>query len=617
MCGIVGYIGNQKASPILLAGLTKLEYRGYDSAGIAVIEDGKINVQKDQGRVSNLYKIKEIEDLKGTIGIAHTRWATHGTPSKVNAHPQTSNNGEFAVVHNGIIENYVELRKELEKNGYKFYSSTDTEVIPNLIDYFYKNDNKNQKELKFVNAVKKATAKLVGSFAIEVLSKDNPDNMIVVRKDSPLVIGKGYGENYIASDIPAILSYTKDFYLLENLEFALLSRDNIRFFDKDLKEFSKKSDTITWNAMAADKNGYEDYMLKEIYEQPTAIRETIGTRVDTGICKFDELNFTKEYLQSLKQIYIVACGTAMHAGFAVRSTIERFSKICTEVDIASEFRYRNPLIDDKTLCIFISQSGETADTIAALKLSKENGAKTLAISNVIGSSITREADYSIYTHAGPEIAVASTKAYTSQITLLILLAIYFGQVLGKVKKEEVSKLVKEMLELPNKVEEVLKSTEEIRKIAKSMYQEKDVFYLGRGIDYTTAEEASLKLKEISYIHSEGYPAGELKHGTIALIEKGVNAIGIMTNKNLVKKTISNMEEIITRGAITTAVLSESIYENINTSIFDNLIIVPDTDESLSSIVTIVPLQLLAYYIAKEKGLDVDKPRNLAKSVTVE
>ena len=612
MCGIVGYIGNQKASPILLAGLTKLEYRGYDSAGIAVIEDGKINVQKDQGRVSNLYKIKEIEDLKGTIGIAHTRWATHGTPSKVNAHPQTSNNGEFAVVHNGIIENYVELRKELEKNGYKFYSSTDTEVIPNLIDYFYKNDNKNQKELKFVNAVKKATAKLVGSFAIEVLSKDNPDNMIVVRKDSPLVIGKGYGENYIASDIPAILSYTKDFYLLENLEFALLSRDNIRFFDKDLKEFSKKSDTITWNAMAADKNGYEDYMLKEIYEQPTAIRETIGTRVDTGICKFDELNFTKEYLQSLKQIYIVACGTAMHAGFAVRSTIERFSKICTEVDIASEFRYRNPLIDDKTLCIFISQSGETADTIAALKLSKENGAKTLAISNVIGSSITREADYSIYTHAGPEIAVASTKAYTSQITLLILLAIYFGQVLGKV-----SKLVKEMLELPNKVEEVLKSTEEIRKIAKSMYQEKDVFYLGRGIDYTTAEEASLKLKEISYIHSEGYPAGELKHGTIALIEKGVNAIGIMTNKNLVKKTISNMEEIITRGAITTAVLSESIYENINTSIFDNLIIVPDTDESLSSIVTIVPLQLLAYYIAKEKGLDVDKPRNLAKSVTVE
>ena len=617
MCGIVGYIGNQKASPILLAGLTKLEYRGYDSAGIAVIEDGKINVQKDQGRVSNLYKIKEIEDLKGTIGIAHTRWATHGTPSKVNAHPQTSNNGEFAVVHNGIIENYVELRKELEKNGYKFYSSTDTEVIPNLIDYFYKNDNKNQKELKFVNAVKKATAKLVGSFAIEVLSKDNPDNMIVVRKDSPLVIGKGYGENYSASDIPAILSYTKDFYLLENLEFALLSRDNIRFFDKDLKEFSKKSDTITWNAMAADKNGYEDYMLKEIYEQPTAIRETIGTRVDTGICKFDELNFTKEYLQSLKQIYIVACGTAMHAGFAVRSTIERFSKICTEVDIASEFRYRNPLIDDKTLCIFISQSGETADTIAALKLSKENGAKTLAISNVIGSSITREADYSIYTHAGPEIAVASTKAYTSQITLLILLAIYFGQVLGKVKKEEVSKLVKEMLELPNKVEEVLKSTEEIRKIAKSMYQEKDVFYLGRGIDYTTAEEASLKLKEISYIHSEGYPAGELKHGTIALIEKGVNAIGIMTNKNLVKKTISNMEEIITRGAITTAVLSESIYENINTSIFDNLIIVPDTDESLSSIVTIVPLQLLAYYIAKEKGLDVDKPRNLAKSVTVE
>ena len=617
MCGIVGYIGSQKASPILLAGLTKLEYRGYDSAGIAIIEDGKIDVQKDQGRVSNLYKIKEIENLNGTIGIAHTRWATHGTPSKENAHPQTSNNGDFAVVHNGIIENYVELRKELEEKGYKFFSSTDTEVIPNLIDYFYKNDNKNQKELKFVNAVKNATDKLVGSFAIEVLSKENPDNMIVVRKDSPLVIGKGYGENYIASDIPAILSYTKDFYLLENLEFALLSRDNIRFFDKNLKEFNKKSDTITWNAMAADKNGYEDYMLKEIYEQPTAIRETIGTRVNTGICEFDELNFTKEYLQNLKQIYIVACGTAMHAGLAVKSTIERFSKIRTEVDIASEFRYRDPLIDDKTLCIFISQSGETADTIAALKLSKEKGAKTLAISNVIGSSITREADYSIYTHAGPEIAVASTKAYTSQITLLTLLAIYLGQVLGNVKEQEVSKLVNEMLELPIKVEEVLKTTEEVKKIAKKLYQEKDVFYLGRGVDYTTAEEASLKLKEISYIHSEGYPAGELKHGTIALIEKGVNVIGIMTNKNLVKKTISNMEEIITRGAITTAVLSESIYKEINTTIFDNIIIVPDTDESLSSIVTIVPLQLLAYYIAKEKGLDVDKPRNLAKSVTVE
>ena len=616
MCGIVGYIGKQKAAPILLAGLAKLEYRGYDSAGIAIMENGNIEVQKDKGRVSNLCEIKEIENLQGSIGIAHTRWATHGEPSKTNAHPHTDSKEEFAVVHNGIIENYVELRKELEGNGYNFKSETDTEVIPNLIHYFYSKDSKND-ELKLVRAVKQATDKLIGSFAIEVLSKENPDIMVVVRKDSPLVIGKGYNENYIASDIPAILSYTKDFYLLENLEFAMLSRDSIRFFDKDLKEFNKKSDTITWNAMAADKNGYEDYMLKEIYEQPTAIRETIGTRVNEGTCKFDELNFTKEYLLGLNQIYIVACGTAMHVGLAVKSTIERLSKIHTEVDIASEFRYRKPLVDEKTLCIFITQSGETADTIAALKLCKEKGAKTLAVTNVIGSSITREADFSIYTHAGPEIAVASTKAYTSQITLLVLLAMYFAQILGTMEKQELENIIKEMLVLPNKLEEVLKISEQIKEIAKQMYKEKDVFYLGRGIDYATAQEASLKVKEISYIHSESYAAGELKHGTIALIEKGINVIGIMTDPNLVKKTVSNIEEIITRGAITTVVINEKIAQMLDTSIFTNVVKVPETEEFLSPIITVVPLQLLAYYISKEKGLDVDKPRNLAKSVTVE
>ena len=616
MCGIVGYIGKQKAAPILLAGLAKLEYRGYDSAGIAVMENGNIEVQKDKGRVSNLCKIKEIENLQGSIGIAHTRWATHGEPSKANAHPHTDSKEEFAVVHNGIIENYVELRKELEENGYNFKSETDTEVIPNLIQYFYSKDS-NDDELKLVRAVKQATDKLIGSYAIEVLSKENPDIMVVVRKDSPLVIGKGYNENYIASDIPAILSYTKDFYLLENLEFAMLSRDSIRFFDKDLKEFNKKSDTITWNAMAADKNGYEDYMLKEIYEQPTAMRETIGTRVNDGICKFDELNFTKEYLESLNQIYIVACGTAMHAGLAVKSTIERLSTIHTEADIASEFRYRDPLVDEKTLCIFITQSGETADTIAALKLCKEKGAKTLATTNVIGSSITREADYSIYTHAGAEIAVASTKAYTSQITLLVLLAMYFAQILETIEKQELENIIKEMLVLPNKIEEVLKTSEQMQEIAKQMYKEKDVFYLGRGIDYATAQEASLKVKEISYIHSESYAAGELKHGTIALIEKGINVIGIMTDPNLVKKTVSNIEEIITRGAITTVVINENIAQMLDTSIFTNVVKVPETEEWLSPIITVVPLQLLAYYISKEKGLDVDKPRNLAKSVTVE
>ena len=616
MCGIVGYIGYQKAAPILLAGLTKLEYRGYDSAGIAVMENGNIKIQKDKGRVSNLYEIKEIENLNGTIGIAHTRWATHGVPSKVNSHPHTDCNEKFAVVHNGIIENYVEIKKDLENKGYTFKSETDTEVIPNLISYYYNQDN-NDDELKIVRAIKKATDKLIGSYAIEVLSKENPDIMVVVRKDSPLVIGKGNKENYIASDIPAILSYTKDFYLLENLEFAMLSKDSIRFFDKDLKEFKKKSDTITWNAMAADKNGYEDYMLKEIYEQPTAIRETIGTRINDGKCKFDELNFTKEYLSSLKQIYIVACGTAMHAGLAVKSTMEKMCKVHVEVDIASEFRYREPLVDEKTLCIFITQSGETADTIAALKLCKEKGAKTIATTNVIGSSITREADYALYTHAGPEIAVASTKAYTSQITLLVLLSIYFAQVLGNIEKEELDSIIKEMSILPNKIEEQLKNTKQLKQIAKLMYKEKDVFYMGRGIDYATAQEASLKLKEISYIHSESYAAGELKHGTIALIEKNINVIGIMTDKNLVKKTLSNMEEIITRGAITTVIISKEVKENLNTDIFTNVIEVPNTKTYLSPIVTIIPMQLLAYYISKEKGLDVDKPRNLAKSVTVE
>lgn len=616
MCGIVGYIGKQKAHPILISGLLKLEYRGYDSAGIATIENDKITIIKDKGRVENLYKQDGLENLEGTIGIAHTRWATHGVPSKENSHPHTDKNNKFAVVHNGIIENYMNLRKFLEENNYTFYSETDTEVVPNLIDYFYNQDKKND-DFKLLRAVKNTCDKLIGSFALEILCNDNPDNMIVVRKDSPLVIGKGFGENYIASDIPAILSYTKDFYLLDNLEFAVLSRDSIRFFNNDLKEFDKKTDTITWNAMAADKNGFDDYMLKEIHEQPTSIRETIGTRIENNKCNFIELNFTKEYLSSLNKIYIVACGTAMHAGLCAKVSIEKLCKIHTEVDIASEFRYRDPLVNEKTLCIFISQSGETADTIAALKLCKEKGAKTLAVSNVIGSSITREADYSVYTHAGPEIAVASTKAYTSQITLLTLLAIYFAEVLESSTEDTLSDLIKDLLNLPNKLEEVLKDTKHIQNISKKLFREKDVFYLGRGIDYVTSQEASLKLKEISYIHSESYAAGELKHGPIALIENGVNVVGIITNNSLLKKTISNMEEVISRGALTTVVVSKSVLENVDASTFTNVIEVPDTSIYLSSILTIVPLQLLAYYISKEKGLDVDKPRNLAKSVTVE
>ena len=612
MCGIVGYIGNKKAGPILINGLLRLEYRGYDSAGISTIEKGKISVMKDKGRVKNLYNLPGINDLEGTIGIAHTRWATHGKPSKENAHPHMDNSKTFSVVHNGIIENYHELREFLSSNGYTFYSDTDTEIIPNLVHYYYSKDENND-EFKFLRAFKNACSRLLGSFAIEILCKDYPDNMIVVRKDSPLVIGKSDGENYLSSDIPAILSFTRNFYLLNDFEYAVLSRNDVKFYDKDLNEINKKTETIEWNASSAEKDGFQDFMLKEIYEQPNAIRETIGSKLNEKLeCSFEELDFTKDYLKGLNKIYFIACGTAMHAGLAGKNMMEKLCKIPTEVDIASEFRYRNPLVDDKTLCIFISQSGETADTIAALKLAKSNGAKTIVITNVIGSSITREADYSIYTHAGPEIAVASTKAYTSQVVLISLLCVYFADVLG-MDNPCVTDLKEEILMLPKKLEETLKDTKKIKDFAKKVYQEQDIFFLGRGIDETTAREASLKLKEISYIHSESYAAGELKHGAIALIENGVTVVGIMTDPNLVDKMVSNLQEVITRGAKTLIITNQDIDEKR----FDVVINVPKTSPFISPILAIVPLQLFAYYISKEKGLDVDKPRNLAKSVTVE
>ena len=616
MCGIVGYIGHQKATPILLAGLSKLEYRGYDSAGIATMEKNEIKVVKDKGYVENIYNLEETKKLEGNIGIAHTRWATHGIPSKINSHPHCDNSGDFAVVHNGIIENYSELKRFLEEQGYHFVSDTDTEVIPNLIDYYYNKDNNNDSK-KVLRAVQSACKKLIGSFALEILSTYCPDNLIVVRKDSPLVLGKGNGENYVASDVPAILSYTKDFYFLSNLEYVLLSRDEIKFFDENLNPIQKETTTITWDAMSADKLGYSDFMLKEIMEQPTAIRETIGSRLDNDKCYFGELNFTKEFLESLNKIYIVACGTAMHAGLVAKNIIEHLCRISTEVDIASEFRYRDPLVDDKTLCIFISQSGETADTLAALRLCKSHSAKTIAITNVLGSSISREADFALYTHAGPEIAVASTKAYTSQITLLCLLAIYFAEVLESYEIERLDEIKKELLDVPTKVEEILKNADNLKPVSETIFKEKDIFYLGRGIDYATSQEASLKLKEISYIHSESYAAGELKHGTIALIEKDVNVIGIITDKNMLKKTLSNIEEVLTRGANCIIVITKSLLGEINPNLFKHIIVVPDTNYFVSPILTIIPLQLLAYFVSKEKGLDVDKPRNLAKSVTVE
>ena len=613
MCGIVGYIGEKKAYPILLTGLTALEYRGYDSAGIASIEDDKICVMKDKGRVANLNNIRGINKLSGTVGIAHTRWATHGKPSKENAHPHMDNSETFAVVHNGIIENYTDLRKFLTDNGYKFLSQTDTEVIPNLIHYHFSKDT-NDDENKFLRSVQSATKDLKGSFAIEVLCNLYPDKMVVVRKDSPLVIGKGLTGYHIASDIPALLEFTRDFYLLDDYEFALIEKNSIKFYNSDLVEHSKEIKNIEWDSSAAEKNGYEDYMLKEIFEQPTAIRETIGSRLKLGEpCNFSDINITKEYLSTINKIFIIACGTAMHAGLTGKKFIENLCNIPVEVDIASEFRYRNPIIDEKTLCIFISQSGETADTIAALKLSKSKGAKTLAVSNVIGSSITREADYTIYTHAGPEIAVASTKAYTSQVVLLGILAIYFAEILESTDSETLENLKKDIFDLPKKIETSLKTSDEVKKFAKKISKEKDVFFIGRGSDYNVALEGSLKLKEISYIHSEAYASGELKHGPIALIEKGITVISILTDKNLLEKSISNIEEVITRGAKTFIVTNQDI-ENSN---FDNVVKIEDTNPLLSPILSVIPLQLLAYYISKDKGLDVDKPRNLAKSVTVE
>ena len=617
MCGIVGYIGNKKATPVLIDGLLCLEYRGYDSAGIATIENDSIKVMKDKGRVNNLYNLEGINDLEGTVGIAHTRWATHGKPSKENSHPHMDNSNTFAVVHNGIIENYSELREFLSKNGYNFLSQTDTEVIPNLIHYYYTNgpvsilENINE---RFLGAVKSAVNDLKGSYAIEAISPICPDEIIVVRKDSPLVIGKGKSENFIASDIPAILTHTKDFYLLDDNEFAVVSKNKVRFFDNSLIEHNKAIKNIEWDANAAGKDGYEDYMLKEINEQPTAIRETIGSRFKLGEkCSFDDIDITKEYLSSVNRIFFVACGTAWHAGLVGKALMENLCKIPTEVDIASEFRYRNPIIDEHTLCIYISQSGETADTIAALKLAKSHGAKTLAISNVIGSSITREADYSIYTHAGPEIAVASTKAYTSQVALVAILAMYFAEILGTSSESEIEKLKSDLIDLPSKIEQILANTDEIKNFAKKIYTEKDMFFLGRGTDYNVALEGSLKLKEISYIHSEAYAAGELKHGPIALIENGVTVIGIITNPDLVEKSISNIQEVITRGA-KTLIITNQIIPNGH---FDYVLTIPETNPLISPILSVIPMQLLSYYISKFKGLDVDKPRNLAKSVTVE
>ncbi len=613
MCGIVGYVGYRKAGDVLLDGLLKLEYRGYDSAGMSMIQSNRLVTLKNKGRVSNLVKLYEEKNTISNIGIAHTRWATHGKPSDENSHPHLDNSKCFSVVHNGIIENYLEIKEFLQSENYQFLSDTDTEVIPNLIHYYFLKTPMNN-IMDVLNAVKKAILKLDGSFALEILCNLFPEYIVALRKDSPLVIGKDVNENFIASDIPAILSYTNNFYLLDDLEIALVSKEDVKFFDLNIQSISKKITTIDLDASSVQKNGYKDFMLKEIYEQPTAVRETIGTLLNEDKVCFPDLNLSKDYINSLNHIYIVACGTAMHAGLGSKPLMEHILNIPVTVDIASEFRYNSPIISPNTLCVFVSQSGETADTIAALKLAKAKGAKTIAITNVIGSSITREADFSLYTHAGPEIAVASTKAYTSQLTLLSILAIYMAEVLCYSDVEFLNSVKKELKNLPHKLEEVLKTDSTVQKIANSIFKEKDVFFLGRGIDYTTALEGSLKLKEITYIHSEAYPSGELKHGPIALIDDNVPVISILTNKDIAQKTLSNIKEVISRGAKSIILSSlEQDYESYS----DYYIGLPSINNYLASIISIIPLQLLAYYVSKNKGIDVDKPRNLAKSVTVE
>ena len=608
MCGIVGYVGKKKASDFLIEGLSKLEYRGYDSAGIAVINNGKVEIRKHKGRLSNLVEELSNNSAEGTIGIGHTRWATHGEPSDVNSHPHQTSKGDITVVHNGIIENYSELTQWLKSEGYEFKSATDTEVIPNLIHYYY-NGN-------LFEAVVKATEKLEGSYALGVVSGQEPDKIVAVRKDSPLIVGIGQGETFIASDIPAVLNYTRDIYLLEDNEFVVLTNEGVEVFEANGDKINKEIYKVTWNEDAAEKGGYDSFMLKEIHEQPKAIKDTMAGRVALNEkVNLGDFKLTSEELENMARIYIVACGTAYNAGLMGKVAIEDLARIPVEVAIASEFRYRNPIVTNKTLIVTLSQSGETADTLAVLRDAKKIGAKTLAITNVVGSSISREADSVIYTMAGPEIAVASTKAYTTQAVVMNLLGMYLADLKGLLKSEEEAEIKNALLELPSKVEEVLNQKAQIAKIAKLISQEKDLFYLGRDVDYALAIEGALKIKEIAYIHSEAYAGGELKHGTIALIEPGTKIIALLTQSNLKDKMISNIREVKSRGAEIIGIAYEN--QEVDLSVFDEIIRIPQISTRIAPILGAVVLQLLAYYVATERGCDIDKPRNLAKSVTVE
>ena len=610
MCGIVGYIGKRQAADLLVEGLSKLEYRGYDSAGVAIIEDEKISVRKLKGRLANLENDLNNNAIHGHIGIGHTRWATHGEPSDVNSHPHSNGNATISVVHNGIIENYMKLREWLTDKGYQFLSETDTEVIPNLVDYYYR-DGRN-----LFDAVVKATAKLEGSFAIGVIANNEPDKIIAVRKDSPLIVGLGENESFIASDIPAVLNHTRDVYLLEDKEFVILTKDGVELRNEDGEKIEKEVYHVTWDVDSAEKGGYEDFMLKEIHEQPKAVRDTLAGKIVLGKeITLDNVKFTKEELENFDKVYIVACGTAYHAGVVGKTVIEKLAKIPVEIDVASEFRYRDPLITDRTLIIVVSQSGETADTLAVLRDGQRQGARVLAITNVVGSSVSREADDVIYTLAGPEIAVASTKAYVTQLAAFYILGLYFGRLKETITEEYAEEIKAEMLTIPDKIERALEMKEELQKYADKHYNHRDIYFLGRGLDYAVAMEGSLKLKEISYIHCDAYAGGELKHGPIALIDKGTAVITLLTQETLKDKMISNVREVSTRGGNIFAVVNEG--DETSKEVVDSLVYIPKTIDLLTPMISVVPLQLISYYVAKQKGCDVDKPRNLAKSVTVE
>ena len=613
MCGIIGYVGKKNPTKILIDSLKKLEYRGYDSAGLSLLDnDNNIVTVKSKGKVAELEsKAKGITE-NAFVGIAHNRWATHGEPSDINAHPHLSNDKKISVVHNGIIENYKKLKNFLIEEGYEFLSETDTEVIPNLISYFYKQNN----DIK--EAVYEAIAKLEGSYALNIICKDNLDMLIGVRKDSPLIIGKGTSENFLASDTLAVSEYTKDVYYLEEGEMAVLTSENVVVYDttKKVKEitFSK----ISWDTDQAKKQGYDHFMIKEVNEEPKAYENIASLYIKDGKVEFDNLDFTKEYLDNIKSIHIVACGTAYHAGLVGDLAIENLALMNAEVFYASEYRYMNPLIDENTLFIAVSQSGETADTLQSLKLAKEKGAKTLTITNVVGCSMARESEYTLYTCAGPEIAVASTKAYTTQVLMFNLLALYLADIKGCIEENVYKTYIKEFNELKTKAEKAIKNTtKEIKEIAEDLTLENDLYYIGRFADYMVAQEASLKIKEISYVHSEALAAGELKHGTLALITDNVPVIAIMTSKDLVSKTLSNVKEIKARGGDVIAITSGDSEEVIESGSFDKIINVPETLDTLSPVITVIPLQLLAYYSSTSKGINPDQPRNLAKSVTVE